>query len=111
MSTVPRPFRHIEERRHSIHGQRQCSQGKLESKKPSKLAARLRFTFQHTVQISIPSNNFSPNSKPSCAKIAAYTLKNAAYTVDSLCEAIVFCLDEIPDPSALHISLIQVRST
>ena len=29
-------------------------------------------------------------------KIAAYTLKNAAYTVDSLCEAIVFCLDEIP---------------
>ena len=29
-------------------------------------------------------------------KIAAYTLKNAAYTVDSLCEAIVFCLDGIP---------------
>jgi transposase len=29
-------------------------------------------------------------------KIAAYALKNAAYTVDSLCEAIVCCLDEVP---------------
>ena len=28
--------------------------------------------------------------------IAAYALKNAAYTVDSLCKAIVLCLDEIP---------------
>src|SRR4051794_21915746 len=29
-------------------------------------------------------------------KIAAYALKNAAYTVESLCKAIVLCLDEIP---------------
>jgi transposase len=29
-------------------------------------------------------------------KIAAYALKNATYTVDSLCEAIVSCLDKIP---------------
>jgi len=55
----------------------------LESKKPSKLAARIRFTFQHTVQISNPIEQLFANSKPSCEDSCVY-FKNAAYTVDSL---------------------------
>ena len=40
---------------------------------------------------------FAQAQKPSCAKLALrMPLKNAAYTVDSLCKAIVLCLDEIP---------------
>jgi transposase len=33
--------------------------------------------------------------KATLRKIAAYALNNAAYTIDSLCKAIVSCLDEI----------------
>ncbi len=68
----------------------------VSTKKPSKLAAQLLFTFQHTAPTSIPLNNFLHKLKAILRKIAAYALKNAAYTVDSLCKAIVLCLDEIP---------------
>src|SRR5450759_22726 len=67
-----------------------------ESKKRSQRAVQRCSTFQPIVQTSTPSNNSLPNSNPSWRKIAAYTLKGIAFTGDSFCKAIVFCLDQIP---------------
>lgn len=43
-----------------------------------------------------PIEQFFAKLKSILRKIAAYTLKGIAFTVDSLCKAIVFCLDQIP---------------
>jgi len=53
----------------------------------------------HTVPISILSSSSLPSLKP-----AAYTLKGAAYSIESLCKTIAACLDEI---YVLPISLTQ----
>jgi transposase len=42
-----------------------------------------------------PIEQFFAKLKSILRKIAAYTLKGIAFTVDSLCKAIVFCLDQI----------------
>src|ERR1039458_6100709 len=39
------------------------------SKRPSKRAVQFLFTSPHTVPTSIPSSNYSPNSRRSCAKL------------------------------------------
>src|ERR1019366_3359300 len=39
------------------------------SKKPSKRVVQFLFTSRHTVPTSIPSSNYSPNSRRSCAKL------------------------------------------
>ena len=62
----------------------------------------------HTAPTSNPIEQLFAKLKAILRKIAAYALKNAAYTVDSLCKAIsFFVLTKSPDPSAPHISPIQ----
>ena len=54
-----------------------------------------------------PIEQFFAKLKSILRKVAAYTLKGIAFTVDSLCKAIVSCLDQIDEQNAPHISPIQ----
>ncbi len=39
--------------------------------------------------------------------VAAYTLKNGAFTVRRFCKTVAWCLDQSPELNAPHISQIQ----
>ena len=56
--------------------------------------ARLRYLPPYSPDFN-PIEQFFAKLKSILRKIAAYTLKGIAFTVDSLCKAIVFCLDQI----------------
>jgi len=51
--------------------------------------------FPHTVPDFNPIEQFFAKLKAVLRKLAAYTLKGAAYSIESLCKTIAACLDEI----------------
>ena len=67
----------------------------MASNRPSKLEVPFYFICRHTAPDLNPIEQLFAKLKAMLRKIAAYSLKNSAFTIDSLCKAIASCLREI----------------
>jgi hypothetical protein len=81
------------------------------TKKPLRLAVQFRLPPSIQSRLKIQSSTYPPSSKNSC-KVAAYTLKNAAFTVRSLCKTIASCLDQVSRAEcAAYLGKLRIWST
>src|SRR5205823_3854417 len=90
------PRSDFEERRHRAHGQCERSQGRWRrtGHRSSGCHSILSAGIQSRPDLN-PIEQLFAKLKAMLRKIAAYSLKNSAFSIDSLCKAIASCLREI----------------